>query len=285
MSAVAESPQRALARIPIEDLEKAMLEREQVPCSVTHRFGPGLYIREVRIPAGTFAVGHHQKCEHLNVMLQGRVLMFLEDGTTKELRAPQVFVGTPGRKVGFIIEDMVWQNIYATPERNVDALEATYIEKSQVWQANAAMKRSIEALTKLPDREDYQRVLEQTGFSHETAVAQSGNEADQAPFPEGNWRVRVADSPIHGRGLFLLSPAEAGEVLAPARVAGKRTPAGRFTNHSAKPNAEMKMQPNGDVLLVAAQRIEGCRGGDDGTEITIDYRQALSLAKEQPCLP
>jgi hypothetical protein len=45
--------------------------------------------------------------------------------------------------------------------------------------------------------------------------------------------------------------------------------------------------PNGDIDLVALTDIEGCKGGDMGTEITIDYRQALALSgiefKETVC--
>jgi hypothetical protein len=36
--------------------------------------------------------------------------------------------------------------------------------------------------------------------------------------------------------------------------------------------------PNGNIDLVALTDIEGCKGGSMGTEITIDYRQALALA-------
>ena len=40
----------------------------------------------------------------------------------------------------------------------------------------------------------------------------------------------------------------------------------------------MEMLPNGDINLVAITDIEGCKGGSMGTEITIDYRQALGLS-------
>ena len=104
----------------ISELESKMLEVEQVECPVIHRFGPGMYIREVRISAGTLAVGHEQLFDHMNLFLQGNVIMLNEDGTTSDLKAPMIFTGQPGRKVGYIVEDMVWLNIYATEETDID---------------------------------------------------------------------------------------------------------------------------------------------------------------------
>ena len=38
----------------VADLEKEMLEMPQADCPVAHHFGPGIYIREVTLPAGIF---------------------------------------------------------------------------------------------------------------------------------------------------------------------------------------------------------------------------------------
>jgi len=89
--------------------------------------------------------------------------------------------------------------------------------------------------------------------------------------------VKIGDSPIEGKGLFATATIEQGEVIAPAGIKGKRTIAGRFTNHSANPNAFLVLHENGDVDLVAKYYISGCKAGFDGEEITIDYRQALAL--------
>jgi hypothetical protein len=88
----------------------------------------------------------------------------------------------------------------------------------------------------------------------------------------------VAPSNIDGQGLIVTGNIVAGEIIAPARLNGLRTPAGRFTNHSKNPNAMMILLDNGDINLVATIAIDGCQGGNLGKEVTIDYRQALSLA-------
>lgn len=262
----------------VEQVEGLMLSCQQAEAPVVHRFGPGIYIREVTVPAGVMAVGHAQRFEHMNVMLKGRVTILNDNGTTTELVAPLVFVGKPGRKIGYVHEEMVWQNIYATTETDVEKLEATYLDKSGTWQDDQVQRISMSSEQTEKDRADYWSMLEEVGIPHEVARAQSEDESDQIPMPMGSYSMMVADSRIEGRGVFATAAIAPGEVIAPARIAGKRTPAGRYTNHSATPNAQMVQQPGGDIFLVALRQIDGCTGGQPGEEITIDYRQALSLS-------
>ena len=51
-----------------DQVEAAFLEQPQADCPVTHRFGPGIYIREVLLPRGAYVVGHAHKTVHLNIM-------------------------------------------------------------------------------------------------------------------------------------------------------------------------------------------------------------------------
>lgn len=259
----------------IEKVEGEMLRHEQASCPVIHRFGPGVYIREVRLPAGILAVGHHQNFEHTNVMLQGRVTILNDNGTTTELVAPTIFTGKPGRKVGYVHEDVVWLNIYPTDEHNIDKLEATFITKSETW-IDGNGQRLIAFQSEI-DRNDYQAALDEFGVSEEIAREQSENQDDMVPLPSGGYKFKVAASQIEGQGLLATADIESGEVIAPARIAGMRTPAGRYTNHSVNPNARMELTSSSDINLVAIRPIAGCRGGFDGEEITIDYRQARAL--------
>ena len=41
------------------------------------------------------------------------------------------FLGSPGRKVAYIIEDTVFQNIYATEETDVEKLENMFVKNTQ----------------------------------------------------------------------------------------------------------------------------------------------------------
>lgn len=261
------------APLNIDSLEQRMLALPQAPCDVVHSFAPGLYIREVRIPAGTLAIGHFQKTEHLNVMIAGRVTMIEADGSHVERRAPLTFIGKPGRKVGYIHEDMVWLNVYATTETDIATLEAQFLDKSEGWkEAQALLTRD-----RNEDILDFHAAIDELGFPEALVRLQSEDRADLRAFPMGSLKVKLAQSRIEGLGLFATSSIAPGEVIAPARIAGLRTPAGRYTNHAKNPNAVMAMRTDGDIELIALRAIGGCTGGQDGEEITIDYREALRV--------
>ena len=263
----------------VETLEQGFLQQEQQDCPVVHRFGPGIYIREVTIPGGTLSIGHYQKTTHLNIMLKGRVIMVNENGEKTELVAPQTFVSGPGRKVGLIIETMVWQNVYATTETDVEKLEELFLEKSQVWKDYKKEQDLLLSFDYSTDEADYFETIKNWGFDDKTVRAQSEEKSDQIPFPSGGYKVMVADSKIEGKGLFATGNFERGEVIAPARISGMRTPAGRYTNHAKNANAIMVLRDNMDIDLVANLPIKGCQGGNLGEEITVNYGQVLGLMK------
>ena len=262
----------------VQQLEAEFLKHEQVDCPVVHRFGPNIYIREVTIPAGTLSIGHYQKTEHLNIMISGRVTMVNEDGSKNELIAPQVFVSKPGRKIGYIHEKMVWQNVYATLETDVEKLESMFLEKSITWQENQKAQNLLLTLDHSSDVADYYLAIAEYGFDHETVRKQTENMDDQIPMPFGNYKMMIANSRIDGKGVFATGNIAQGEVIAPARIDGKRTPVGRYSNHAKNANGIMVLRDNGNIDLVANKAINGCQGGNLGEEITIDYRQALNLA-------
>jgi len=283
MLAIAENHALSQAE-QVAHLEQAMLEMPQAECPVMHHFGPGIYVREVTLPAGILAIGHAQRFEQLNIMLTGKVAMLDQDGNVKELVAPMIFVGPSGRKFGYVIEDSVWLNVYATDERDIDKLEAYYLDKSETWELQSAAAYQQESAQREQDRADFFELIEQAGFTQETVRQQSEDESDQIPMPGGQGaKVTIRQSAIEGRGVFLSAPAEAGEIIAPARVDGMRTPVGRYTNHSQTPNAKFVQYPSGDIYLIASQRIAGCAGGSAGEEVTVNYRQALELSGI--CLP
>lgn len=279
---LAASAMRGLMSKGVEHAERTMLAHEQAECPVAHYFGPGIYIRELRMKAGIFAIGHRQRFEHMNVLIKGRVLMLQNDGSTMEVAAPMTFVGQPGRKMGYVLEDVVWQNVYATNERDVPTLERMFLDKSMGWEEAEVLRARAAHVTGQPARDDFHVMLVEYGISATTVRQQSENIDDQLEMPLGAWQFKTGQSPIQGTGVFLTASQPAGYVVGPARLAGKRTPLGRYTNHSPAPNTRMELLPNGDIQLVLVRAVQGCRGGEDGEEVTIDYRQALSLSGVRP---
>jgi hypothetical protein len=101
----------------------------QVKFHVEHYFGPNIYIREIIIPAGHVIVGKAHKTEHLCSMVEGRMLVVGEDGVRKEISAPAVFMAGKGRKMAYAIETVRFQNIFSTPETDINKLEAMLVEE------------------------------------------------------------------------------------------------------------------------------------------------------------
>lgn len=253
----------------VERLEGAFLGMEQAECSVTHRFGPGIYIRELAVKAGAYVIGHSHRHAHMNALISGKVTVFLEDGEQVELIGPTTFVAPPGRKMAYVHEDMVWQNIYATPLTDVAQLEAELFEPSETFKSVPLLEYDHSE-----DVKDFLDAITDAGFTPDEVRAISENPDDQCPFPFGEYKVMVAPSQIEGRGLFATGDIARLEPIAPALLNGLRTPAGRYTNHAKNPNATMACIGN-DIYLFALRDIAGSRGGMIGEEITVDYRDTL----------
>ena len=134
---------QALASPILADrVEAECLALPQVDCPVVHHFGPGIYVREVLMPAGTLVVGHHHKTPHLNVFLSGSLVLLDQAGQAKTLHAPFLFVSEPGRKVAWTVTDCIWQNVVATDETDIDALEALMFDKSAIFTLSEQMAKA-----------------------------------------------------------------------------------------------------------------------------------------------
>ncbi len=257
----------------IERVEEIMLAMPQVACNVRHIFAPGLYLRELTMAAGTVAIGHGQRRAQVNIFLRGAVRILNGDRSI-ELRAPLTYVGAAGRKIGIVLEDIVWLNVYPNPsdERDIDKLEAEHLVKTETI---ARMNREL--LPDLRARADFEALVLEAGRDTDSVRQESERTDDLCDFPPGPYCVKVGASAIEGRGLIATADMAPGDIICPATHAGKRTPAGRFTNHSDRPNALPMRFTDGEIYWMAIAPIEGSRGGFDGAEITIDYREVRAL--------
>lgn len=122
------------ARDKILRLEAAMLEMKDhhIEIKTTHHFAPGVYMREIFIPKGTTLTGKIHKTEHLNILSQGDLSVWTEDGI-KRLKASTVIKSQPGiKRVGYAHEDSVWITVHhnASDETDTDKIEEMLIAKT-----------------------------------------------------------------------------------------------------------------------------------------------------------
>jgi hypothetical protein len=123
----------------IERLEGELLLTPQVECDLKHIFAPGVYYREIFMPAGSLIIGHEHKTEHLNIVLSGFARVMMNDDIV-DIASPDVFISKPGtRKVLLIIEDMRWGTVHPTEETNMEVLEKLLIKPSDTFQSHKAI--------------------------------------------------------------------------------------------------------------------------------------------------
>lgn len=106
----------ALAHAPDFDrLETAMAREPQASCPVVHRFTPGLYIREILLPAGTLLTSAIHKTEHPFVVSAGIVRVMEPGKPPVTIEAPYTGITTPGtRRLLYAIADTIWTTFHPT---------------------------------------------------------------------------------------------------------------------------------------------------------------------------
>jgi hypothetical protein len=130
MNALVELP-TIPSREQIEALEAELKKLEQVEVRTRHYFAHGLYAREILIPKGMLLTGRVHKHEHLNIVSQGDITVWTEEGM-KRVQAPFTIVSKPGcKRVGLAHEDTVWTTIHSCVETDLEKIELELLEPDE----------------------------------------------------------------------------------------------------------------------------------------------------------
>jgi hypothetical protein len=115
------------SRDKILEAERLIAQAPQVEFKVIHYFAPGLYARELHIPAGHVLTGKIHKTEHLCTISKGRIHIQSEFGGGV-FEAPHTFVSKPGvKRIGYAETDTVFTCYHATHETDLAKLEAELV--------------------------------------------------------------------------------------------------------------------------------------------------------------
>lgn len=112
-------------REQIQRLERELAQMPQVTDSLPlrHHFAPGVYMRELTIPAGVMLTGKTHKTAHMNIISAGDITVWTEEGM-KRIRAPYTFMSLPGTKrVGYAHADTVWTTVHVNADDKTDPAE------------------------------------------------------------------------------------------------------------------------------------------------------------------
>jgi hypothetical protein len=97
-----------------------------------HSFSEGVYVREIFIKKGMFAIGKIHKFEHTFFLMKGKMLLCSEEGV-KEIEAPFYGNASAGTKrVVIALEDTVFVNVHPNPNntKEIEKLEDTFVVSS-----------------------------------------------------------------------------------------------------------------------------------------------------------
>ena len=250
-------------RQKIDYAEEVMRELPQVEVPVRHEFADGLYAREILIPAGTFLTGKVHRFSDMNFVMYGEIDVVTENGP-KRVVGPCWFAAKAGAKqIGYAHTDTLWITVHATKNRDLNTLEDELMFPCE-WSPHDF------ASGKLKAQLDYEKAIEELGFTEQEVQEMTLNEDDRTDIELD--RLVLKDSPIHGTGVFTICNRRDCETLGMARMDKKRTQLGRYTNHSNDPNCEMVA--SGDHVY-----LKTIRAIPAGAELTINYREAVNLAR------
>jgi len=249
----------------VKALQTELLKMPQAEIVTTHTFLPGVYERAITIPAWTVLTGAEHKTPYRVRLEKGTIAVNTDDGV-KVLTAPCEFEASAGmQRAGRVYdEEVIWVDIYDNPDNCTDLAileDRLYV----VPECGLADSRTEAQKAQI----DYELFLHQLGTTDSKLNQIVQIESDLIDMPEGFF-VELKPSSIHGRGLFATKDFEAGETVCPGRLDGKRTPGGRFINHSQNSNIRPELVGH-DIFAVAARKISA------GDELLVDYRASMRV--------
>lgn len=255
----------------------SLLHKEQPRLDVIHTFYEGHYIREAHIPKGTVVIGRYHVQPSINICIKGKILISDSFGCTQEVTAPFFSFYKEGSKVGYAIEDTVWLNIFNTDCTDVYELDKILFEDNFEFNMAHAEHKIRKSPYNEEDLLDYHNFLKANNLTEDKVRKLM----DDFPVVKeyGSFKYKVGLSPLNGKGIFATAGIKTEEVIGYARIEGNKTTLGRYMNHSLMPNA-FPIRVDNSIMVIAIYDIEGCFGGFDGEEITIDYNEVYLLSKE-----
>lgn len=117
-------------RDQITRLQEAMLPIQSDQPEPRHFFAPGMYLRELTIPAGMLMVGKIHKHAHFLMVLKGRAEVISEFGRMI-VEAGHISVSPPGvKRVVLALEEVQFVTVHVNPTDTEDLaiIEAEHIE-------------------------------------------------------------------------------------------------------------------------------------------------------------
>lgn len=134
-------------RDKVSAIETELLKQPQLELPVRHFFSPGVYARELFIPAGTLLTGKIHKCAQINILSKG-VIRVLIGEHVEEIEASYTVVSPPGTKrIAYAVTDCIWTTILPTDETDPEVIERRFTVGTEDEYQEHLMKEQTKCLS------------------------------------------------------------------------------------------------------------------------------------------
>ena len=113
-------------RAQICAIEAEMLKLPQLEIPVKHYFSPGLYAREITVPATALIIGVIHKYPQINILSKGTIRVSIDE-EIREISAPHTVVSEAGiKRIAYAVTECVWTTIIHTFKTDVAEIEKEF---------------------------------------------------------------------------------------------------------------------------------------------------------------
>lgn len=119
-------------KLRFDKIEAENAIRPQVDLPLVHRFTPGMYIREIHMPAGVLVTSAMHKTEHPFFITQGSALVWKPGEEPVRLRAPHTGITQAGtQRLLYIEENCIWITCHVNPdnEQDIEVLDKRIVDR------------------------------------------------------------------------------------------------------------------------------------------------------------
>jgi hypothetical protein len=118
-------------RTQICAIEAEMLKLPQLDIPIRHYFSPGIYAREITVPADALITGVIHKYPQINILSKGTIRVSIGD-TIREISAPNTVVSEAGiKRIAYTVTEVVWTTIVHTFKTNIEEIEKEFFAYSE----------------------------------------------------------------------------------------------------------------------------------------------------------
>lgn len=135
----------------IDAFEAALVETFPIiDCPLRHTRTPGLYTREIFMPAGSWIVSMIHRLEHPYFIMYGRVSVYSEKDGVEILEAPYRGITQPGtRRILYCHTDVIWATCHVCgDEETIDEIGDRILEKHENLLLHPWVKKIISGIHK-----------------------------------------------------------------------------------------------------------------------------------------